>query len=186
MYENNLYLCDVNSDARRAVVVASYFTYLLFIYFFHTTLIMATFAVYLSFNGTCEDALNFYATALNGEIVSLQRFGDQDPNADEAIKDLVMHAVFTAGDITFMASDTHEENAVTVGTNVSLSLDFKDAAEQAELFNALAEDGNVTMPLQDTSWGATFGMLIDKFDTVWMFNCDKHSGIREQLMEAFN
>ncbi len=56
---------------------------------------------------------------------------------------------------------------------VHLSINFNNAGEQERVFNALSEGGQVSMPLQDTFWGARFGMLADKFGVNWMFNYDK-------------
>jgi PhnB protein len=130
---------------------------------------------YIIFNGTCEEALNFYATALKGEIKDLMRF-EGTPVADmTADKQKVMHAHFGVdGTILFMASDSGQGGpAETKGGMVHLSLNFTDAAHIENVFAALSEGGTVTMPLQDTFWGARFGMLTDKFGINWMFNYDK-------------
>jgi PhnB protein len=55
----------------------------------------------------------------------------------------------------------------------SVSLQFKDTKEAERVFKALSEDGTVKMPLEETFWAARFGMLVDKFGTPWMVNCDK-------------
>ena len=41
------------------------------------------------------------------------------------------------------------------------------------MFHALSEKGTVQMPIQETFWAARFGMLVDKFGTPWMVNCEK-------------
>jgi PhnB protein len=56
---------------------------------------------------------------------------------------------------------------------VHLSINFDDAAQQEKVFNALAENGAVGMPLQDTFWGAKFGMVTDQFGICWMLNHEK-------------
>ncbi len=129
--------------------------------------------VYLFFNGNAEEAINFYINSLGGEIVSMQRYGDTPMPCDESVKNKVMHAVFTAAGATMMCSDTDGKKQFTFGDNISLSLDYKDPEAMRKAFDALAEGGNVTMPLQDTFWGAIFGMLTDKFGNNWMFNHDK-------------
>lgn len=128
---------------------------------------------YLNFPGNCEEALHFYADCLGGKIDSLQRFGDAPGDYDEATKKLVMHATFSAGEIMFMASDHMPGTPVTSGNQVSLSLNLTDEAEQTAIFEKLSAGGNVTMELQDTFWGARFGMLVDKYGLSWMTNCDK-------------
>lgn len=128
---------------------------------------------YVIFTGQCEEALNFYAKALGGAIGQISRYGDipggnthgQDPN-------WIMHTQFTVnGNVLFMASDGPSD-AKDSGM-ISLSLNFTDAGSIQNVFSKLSEGGNVTMPLQDTFWGATFGMLQDKYGIKWMLNYDK-------------
>lgn len=130
--------------------------------------------VYLTFAGTCNDALALYKEALGGEIVSLQTFGEAPtPNIPDDQKNNVMHAEFRAGDIYFMASDSMPEQPVILGNAVTLSISLDSLEEQESIFSKLSDGGAVTMPLQDTFWGARFGMLTDKFGINWMLNCDK-------------
>ena len=133
-----------------------------------------TITPYIMFNGNCEEALNFYAKALNGEIKDLNRFEGSPAEGMSADTQKIMHATFVAGNLTLMASDGNEAEAV--GGMVHLSLNFDDAQQIAKVFEALSEGARVTMPLQDTFWGATFGMLTDKFGVNWMFNHDKGQG----------
>ncbi len=129
---------------------------------------------YLTFPGTCEEAMDFYADALNGEIISMQHFGDApDQNFPADAADRVLHCILVADDVIIMASDTMPGMSVTSGSNISMSLDFESAEEQQAAFNALAEGGTITMELQDTFWGAKFGMLTDKYGIAWMFNYDE-------------
>lgn len=134
---------------------------------------MKSLNVYLFFGGRCEEALNFYKECMDGEITSLQRFGDAPMEVGEHEKDKVMHAEFRSEDIYFMASDGMEEQEVEQGNTVTLSINLDDEAEQEKMFRKLAEGGKVTMELQDTFWGARFGQLTDKFGINWMLNCDK-------------
>ncbi|RYZ22105.1 MAG: VOC family protein [Chitinophagaceae bacterium] len=126
---------------------------------------------YIMFNGNCEEALNFYAKALGGQIQGLQYFegAPVDTKPEDAKK--VMHAQFSAGDLFLMASDGQQNEAV--GGMVHLSLDFPSQEEIGATFAALSEGARITMPLQDTFWGARFGMLTDQFGVSWMFNYDK-------------
>ena len=118
---------------------------------------------YLNFNGNAAEALNFYSKALNGEVVYKQTFGESPMESSEEQKNKIMHASFKAGDLQFLVSDTMPGQPVTSGTNISLSLNFNDADEMNKTFAALSESGKVTMELQDTFWGARFGMLEDKY-----------------------
>lgn len=130
---------------------------------------------YIMFNGNCEEALKFYEKTLGGEIKDLMRFeGSPAENMSEN-KQKVMHSHFAVdGNLLFMASDSgFGGQQPTNGGMVHLSLNFSDAGRIQQVFSALSGGGNVTMPLQDTFWGATFGMLTDQFGVNWMFNYDK-------------
>lgn len=127
---------------------------------------------YLNFNGNAAEALEFYSKALNGEVLFKQTFGESPMESPEEQKNKIMHASFKAGNLHFMVSDTMPGQPVNSGSNLSLSLNFEDADEMNKTFTALAEGGKITMELQDTFWGARFGMLQDKFGFNWMFNRD--------------
>jgi|SRR6185312_14082299 len=127
---------------------------------------------YLTFDGNASEALEFYCKALNGEVVFKQTFGESPVESSESQKDKVMHASFKAGDLTFMVSDGMPDSHVSGGSNLSLSLNFTSLDEINKTFAALSEGGKVTMELQDTFWGARFGMLTDKYGFNWMFNHD--------------
>lgn len=134
---------------------------------------MTTLNPYLFFNGQCQDALAFYARALGGEIASMQTFGEAPGETPAGAEDRVMHAEFKADKVYFMASDSMPGQEIPRGGPVNLSLDFSDADEQARVFHELSEGGEVTMALQDTFWGARFGMITDKFGIQWMLNYSK-------------
>ena len=131
-------------------------------------------APYIMFNGNCEEALNFYAQAFNGEIKDLMRFEGSPVENMSADKQKAMHVHFAVnGNTIFMAADGGQGKANAKGGMVHLSINFNNADEQERVFNVLSEGGQVSMPLQDTFWGARFGMLRDKFGVNWMFNYDK-------------
>jgi PhnB protein len=125
---------------------------------------------YLQFQGNAEEVLNFYATALNGTILSVERYGDSPMPSDEDYKQKIIHARLTFDDNLIMISDTFKGQTVSTGGNIQLSVEVENEGEIDSLFNNMAEGGTVTMPLQGTFWGARFGMLKDKFGVNWMFN----------------
>jgi PhnB protein len=125
---------------------------------------------YLQFQGNAEEVLNFYATALNGTILSVQRYGDSPMPSDEDYKQKIIHARLTFDDNLIMILDTFKGQTVSTGGNIQLSVEVENEGEIDSLFNNMAEGGTVTMPLQGTFWGARFGMLKDKFGVNWMFN----------------
>ncbi|MBV6494977.1 MAG: VOC family protein [Acidobacteria bacterium ACB1] len=126
---------------------------------------------YLSFNGNCEEAINFYKEALDGEILFMQRYGES-PMAGMTGDDKVMHCTLKIGDTHIMASDNPPNMASTPGNNISLAIGLNDKDIARKFFDNLAKDGNVTMPLDKTFWAEAFGMLTDKFGINWMINCD--------------
>lgn len=88
-------------------------------------------------------------------------------------KSKIMHAELAAGAMVIMGADSNRIEAGQSKDKVHLSLSFESAEQQEKAFQVLAEGGQVTMPLQDTFWGARFGMLVDQFGINWMFNYDK-------------
>lgn len=138
---------------------------------------------YIYFQGNCQEALKFYATALNGEIVEFHPYSE-NPEFAKSLppewQDKWMHASFKAGKIFFMAADVMPAEAGEYGAEVNyptspitLSLNFDNEESEIAVFNQMAECGSITMPLADTFWGAKFGMLTDKFGIKWMFNYDR-------------
>lgn len=125
---------------------------------------------YIFFYGRCEEALEFYKSAIGGEF-ELNRF-EGSPMADQVPPDFrikVMHATFKGPGFTFMASDGRPDKQLDPDAgNISLSLGTSDEAEGQRVFNALAQGGNVMMPIADTFWGSKFGMVTDRFGTEWM------------------
>jgi PhnB protein len=133
---------------------------------------MKTLNPYLSFAGNCQEALNFYKDAFGGEVVSIQTFGEAPVDMEGITKDSIMHSEFRAEGVSFMASDALSPARAGSG-NITLNITLDSEQEQDTVFSKLADGGKVTMPLNDTFWGARFGMLIDKFGISWMLNCEK-------------
>jgi len=125
---------------------------------------------YIHFAGNAEEALNFYKEALNGEIEMLSRYGDSPVPADEDYKQKIIHARLVFGDNMIMISDTFKGNAVHTNGNIQLNVEMPDKLQLETVFGKMAAGGKIVMPLQDQFWGATFGMLQDKFGVSWMFN----------------
>src|SRR5260221_11621759 len=131
---------------------------------------------YLMFNGDCRRAMTFYQKALGAEL-QLMTYGearvDMPKEMSKDSKDRIIHARLSKGSALLMASDTPPGKECPVGSNFSVSINCESAAEVDKLFTTLGEKGKVTMPLQDTFWGAYFGMLTDRFGINWMFNFEK-------------
>jgi len=127
---------------------------------------------YVTYAGNCEEAINFYKEALGAEVIQMSRMGDSPMKIAEILKDKIMHARLKIGENVLYMSDTFDPSSVKQGNNVSLSIQIDDTAELEKLFNKLSEGGTVKMPLEDTFWGARFGMFVDKFGIHWMLNCE--------------
>lgn len=127
---------------------------------------------YLFFDGRCEEAVEFYRKALGAEVTMLMRYKDSpDPLPPGMIppgsENKVMHASFRIGDTEVMASD----GSCAGNTNFkgfSLSVTVPDIATADRVFGALADGGQVQMPLGKTFWSPRFGMVADRFGVGWM------------------
>ena len=130
---------------------------------------------YMNFNGNCEEVMAFYKDVLGGEITYVQRYSDapEDMPVSDAHKDKILHArlAFEGNQIYF--SDVWEGTSIDIGGNISLNLDFDSEAGIRRVYDALCKDGQVTMEIQDTFWGAIFGSVKDKYGTHWSLNYTK-------------
>jgi len=132
---------------------------------------------YLSFNGTCEEAFNFYKSVFGSEFLYLGRFKDMPENPEypiqESDKDKIMHISLPINNETVLyGSDTTQENdkSTVSDNNISLSIETDTMDEATRIFNGLSDGGIVTMPLDKTFWDAYFGMFTDKYGIKWMVN----------------
>lgn len=134
--------------------------------------------IYLTFNGNCEEAFNFYKSVFGGEFPYLGRFGEMPPQEGqpplpEEMKNQIMHVSLPiSAETMLMGSDTGGEWSAQFkqGNNFSCSItaDSKDNADT--LFKGLSAGGVVTMPMNQTFWGDYFGMCTDKFGINWMIS----------------
>jgi PhnB protein len=129
---------------------------------------------YLFFNGSCEQAVEFYRKALGAEVEMMMRFKDspephQPGMVPPGFENKIMHTSLRIGETTVMASDgCSAEKANFEG--FSLSLSIPNEAEADRVFAALAEGGQVRMPLTKTFWSPRFGMVADRFGVGWMIS----------------
>jgi PhnB protein len=127
---------------------------------------------YLFFDGRAEEALEFYRKALGAKVTALMRFKDSPETGEQCMSppgagDKVMHASFRIGDTEVMASDGQCAGRPSF-QGFALSIAADSAAEGERLFAALAEGGQVQMPLGKTFFAALFGMVADRFGVLWM------------------
>ncbi|MFG1395589.1 VOC family protein [Roseixanthobacter pseudopolyaromaticivorans] len=129
---------------------------------------------YLTFDGKCEEALEFYKGALGAEVELLMRYSEA-PEApppgmvSPGSENKIMHVSFKIGESTVMASDGGCRNSTSFH-GFCLSLIVKSEAEAHRFFNALADTGQVQMPLGKTFFSPCFGMVTDHFGVAWMVN----------------
>jgi PhnB protein len=127
---------------------------------------------YLFFDGRCEEAVEFYRSALGAEVTMLMRYKDSpDPPPPGMVapssEDKVMHTSFRIGETTVMASDGRCEGRPSF-QGFSLSLTVPNETEADRLFTALVDGGQVQMPLTKTFFSPRFGMVADRFGVSWM------------------
>ena len=126
---------------------------------------------YLFFNGRCEEAVKFYQKALGAKVEMLMRFKDSPngPNSDmgPVDPDKVMHSSIQIGSATVMASDGCSNEPIGF-KGFSLSLTAANEAEADRLFAALADGGEVQMPMDKTFFSPRFGVVADRFGVSWM------------------
>ena len=134
---------------------------------------MADLNPFLRFNdGKCREAMEFYKKCFGG-TVSFMTLGESPMAKDSPGKEnLIMHAELNSKDIVFFGSDMMRDKAI-VGDNVGMALNCKSEEEIKDLFSKLSEGGEVFMPLEEAFWGATFGMVTDKYGIEWMLNHQK-------------
>jgi len=132
------------------------------------------FHTHIHFNGQCEEAFRFYERTLGARIESLLLY-EGTPAASQTAPEWhkkVIHGRININGQTLMACDCPAE-CYTRPQGFSVSLTVKNSDEAERLFQALAEDGSVQMPLQETFWAVRFGMATDRFGIPWMINCEK-------------
>ena len=135
---------------------------------------------YLFFDGRCEEAIAFYGRALGAKVLMLMHYGDAPDNAGGGDgtpppADKVMHACLQVGESQLLVSDGYAKGEPRF-EGVSLSLTAKDDAEARHLFDALAEGGQVRVPLGPSFFASSFGMLTDRLGLGWMIVAGPKSG----------
>jgi PhnB protein len=128
---------------------------------------------YLFFPGNCQEALAFYQSVFGGEVVYAMRYGEAPPGHHPTPPEMngkIMHATFVSGGVTMMAADSMNQKPGTEAERVALSVGLADADEGRRIFDALAEGATILAAYEKQFWGATFGMLTDRFGIDWMIN----------------
>ena len=129
--------------------------------------------IYLTFDGNCREAFEFYRSVFGGDFAAFQTFADgpDDMPVGEEEKANVMHVSLPIGDSVLMGSDNSSFGPpLSIGNNFSVSIVGQSREHCDEVFAKLSAGGSVTMPLQETFWGSYYGMWTDRFGINWMVN----------------
>ncbi|MFC5450538.1 VOC family protein [Paenibacillus aestuarii] len=122
------------------------------------------------YSSNAREQADFYAAAFNGEIVSLRTFADM-PNADESMKDRVMHLEMHALGLKFFMADAGTDT-IDRGSGMDLTLEFPTEDEARRIFDALSAGGDIKIPFQRMFWGTMFGRVADRFGVRWQITTE--------------
>ncbi len=137
---------------------------------------MTTINSYLTFNGNCRDAMDFYKDCLGGELV-VQTIGES-PLADQLpapMQECILHATLTNGNLVLMATDMVGEQGLQTGNAVSLAIHCSTEDEIRTYYDKLAACGRKDHALEFTFSGALFGDVTDKYGNHWLLHKDQNS-----------
>ena len=135
---------------------------------------MSQINAYLNFNGNCREAMVFYQECLGGELTVQTIEGSPvEAQCPAAMKHHILHASLLKNGLVLMASDMTGPDGFIKGNTISLSLNCSSEREIKTFFSNLSSGGQITHPLEEQFWGATFGVLTDKYGIRWMLNYDK-------------
>ncbi|OIK09256.1 VOC family protein [Bacillus sp. MUM 13] len=122
---------------------------------------------YLVMNGNAREAIDFYQKALNADVLFTQSFREMPENPEfqlpEEAKNLVSHATIKVGETELMLSDTFPGQPHSSGTQVTICITTDNAEKAKQMFEALIQEGQVTMPLQENFFSPAYGSVVDKF-----------------------
>jgi PhnB protein len=128
---------------------------------------------YLTFDGNCEEALNFYSKILDGKVTIQSRYDNPAMRAPKEFQNKVLHASLEFGKHIILACDVIPGHTVSRGSlDISISLTVTNPDEGRKIMEQLADGGVVHVPYEKQFWGAWHGNLKDKFGIKWMMNCN--------------
>ncbi len=126
---------------------------------------------YLYFNGRCEEAINFYKTALGAKVNMMMRFRECPPSQEmkmqPGVEEKVMHASVKIGDTDVLMSDGRC-GGETKFDGFAVSISASSDVEAERIFAAISDGGKVSMPMNSTFFASRFGMANDRFGVAWM------------------
>lgn len=131
---------------------------------------------YLSFNGNCKEAMQYYQQVLGG-LLTLQTIGDSplSEKMEPEMRSKIVHAALKGNDFIIFGSDLVDDTGLINGNTVSILINFTSEKEIKDVFNQLSQEGVTNQPLQLSFWGALFGSLTDKYGSNWLLHFDNRS-----------
>lgn len=128
---------------------------------------------YLTFNGNCREAMEFYQCCLGGELI-LQTISETPEGGKfpDTFKDLILNACLKNENMLLMGTDLNDNNLIK-GNAVSILIDSNNEEQIMKYYQKLGEGGTVIQPLGKTYWGNLFGGLTDRYGHHWLFQCRK-------------
>jgi PhnB protein len=126
--------------------------------------------VFLTFNGECREALDFYAKVFNRKPEQVMTFGQNPDGSSDADKDKILYASIPIEGCNVMFSDCPSGLAFVKGNNICLTIGLKDDAEIKKVFDSLAAGGQIGMKLEKTFFSELFGMVTDRFGINWQIS----------------
>ena len=126
---------------------------------------------YLTFNGNCREAMQFYTDCLGGELY-LQTIGESplSETMPNQMKEAILHSALKSGGLLLMGTDCVPEPGLIKGNSVSLALNCNSEEEIRRFYEKLSQGGQATHPLENTFWNALFGALTDRYGINWVLN----------------
>jgi len=137
---------------------------------------MTTTNIYLTFNGDCRKAFDFYKSAFGGEFQYVGRYVDTPAGSmvicdDE--KENIMHISFPISGETMLMGNDHLKSfgpPPVKGDNFAIYVRVDDRTNADVVFRKLADGGRIILPMAETFWGSYYGLLVDKFGIKWKIN----------------
>ena len=131
---------------------------------------------YLTFNGNCHEAMNFYKECLDVELSLLQTIGESPLSEKMPVKmkECILHTTLIEGALLLMGSDMTPESGLVKGNSISLSLSCSSEDELRAYYTKLSKDGTIEHLIENSFWGALFGDLTDKYGIYWLLHFDKN------------
>jgi PhnB protein len=130
---------------------------------------------YLNFEGCANEAINFYKEIFDAQITYMMKYGDA-PDLPDFLKgaehsDKILHSCLKFDGNELFISDS-VDGSYKRGNNISLTLNFDDISDQKIIFDQLAKNGEIIMPLDNMFWGSKFGSVIDQYGIYWSLDCE--------------